>query len=102
MVDIAKSRFPDYNFHVWDLEEKFPENKTYDVIVCKLVLMFVDDLKNVAQEFKRLLNPNGVAIISVVHPIYWHTNYLLNHFKIETRPEFEVIDKGYTQKIKKS
>ena len=45
--------------------------------------------------FPSILNPSGVAIISVVHPIYWHTNYLQNNYKIESRPEFEVMDEGY-------
>lgn len=95
MVEIAKQRFPENNFYVWDLEEQFPEDKKYDVIICKLVLMFVEDLDNVASEFKKLLNEDGIAIISVVHPMYWHTNYLLNKHQIKLRSEFESMDSGY-------
>jgi len=101
MVEIAKKKFSKYKFFTWDLEDRFPENKKYDVIVCKLVLMFVDDIQNVAKEFKKILNPKGVAVISVVHPIYWHKNYLLNSYKIESRPEFEVMDEGYYSKGKR-
>jgi predicted TPR repeat methyltransferase len=95
MLEIARERFPNHLFYLWDLEEPFPENKKYDVIICKLVLMFVENLDNVANEFKTTLNPNGVAIISVVHPIYWYTNFLLNQHKIKFHPEFEVMDSGY-------
>lgn len=101
MIDIAKQRFPNRSFYVWDLEEEFPQDKKYDVLVCKLVLMFVEDLDNAAKEFKRILNPGGVAIISVIHPTYWLTNYLQNLYKIEERPEFEVLDKGYYSTGKK-
>lgn len=95
MVEIAKKRFPNNHFYVWDLEESFPENKKYDVIICKLVLMFVEDLDNVANEFKKILNSQGAAIVSVVHPVYWHTNFLLNQHKVKIHPEFEVMDSGY-------
>ncbi len=101
MVEIAKKRFSDYKFMVWDLEDKFPDDGKYDVIVCKLVLMFVENLDNVAKEFKKILNHKGVAVISVVHPVYWHTNYLLNKNSIKISTEFDVMDEGYYSSGKK-
>lgn len=101
MVDIAQKNFPQYSFKVWDLEEKYDSDKKFDVILCKLVLMFVEDLDNVAKEFYRLLNDDGFAVISVIHPLYWHHNYILDKFGIDPSPEFSTLDQGYYSKNKK-
>lgn len=101
MLKIAQARFPSYQFKIWDLETTFTGTEQYDVIVCKLVLMFVKDLNNVAVEFRRILKKNGSVIISVVHPLYWYHNYILNLHKIDTHQEFSVLTDGYYSTGKK-
>jgi len=65
MIQLAKN-------NLTDLEDKFPTfNTTFDLVIMKLVLMFVENLENVAQEVSKITRTGGCIIISVPHPTYW-------------------------------
>ena len=95
MIKICKETYPGLDFEVLDLESKFNINKTFDLVVCKLVLMFVEDLQNFATESFRVLQSGGFLIISVYHPAYMLTHYLQNKYGVKERPEFNILEKGY-------
>jgi len=73
-VAMTKERCPAAEVHRADLEspEKLarcvPESDAFDVVVCALVLDYVDDLAAVYREFHRVLKPDGVLVFSVGHP----------------------------------
>lgn len=100
MVNIAQKRFSKIRFFLLDLEDKFSviSDNSYDLIVCKLVLMFVKDIDNVAKETFRIINHGGYLIVSVPHPLYWTSKYLENKF-IKNRPEFAVMKNGYFSEV---
>lgn len=79
MLKMARSVCKHTSFLRIDLEKKFPVfDIKFDLITCKLVLMYVDNLENVASECSKILNKNGILVISVTHPMKWidKTNYL--------------------------
>lgn len=71
MLVIARQKNPDRVFFCWNLEERFPhdEAEQYDLLVAKLVFMFVKDLERVAGECARILAPRGSLVVSVIHPL---------------------------------
>lgn len=46
----------------------FAESASFDVVLCPLVLDYIEDLQPVFDEFLRVLKPDGVFIYSVGHP----------------------------------
>lgn len=101
MVQIAKAKYPNIEFDVQDLESRFDDKyiNHFNLIICKLVLMFVDDLENVARECYKVLTPDGSLIISVPNPVYWTVYYLQNKYGFKNRPEFEAMREGYFSEV---
>lgn len=96
MIEIAKRNFPQIEFALTDLDSEFPEYMIkYDIVVMKLVLMFVEDLDNVAIQVSKIVSKNGYVIISVPHPIYWTSYYLQDKYKVKERKNFRVLENGY-------
>lgn len=58
--------------HVADLSEPlhFIGDQTVDVIVCSLVLHYIENWSTTFSEFHRILKTNGICIISVHHPLF--------------------------------
>jgi len=72
LIRIAESKLPSHNleFRQGNLKElKFPDSK-FDVVLCNMVLIDVDDLDKVIGELARVLKPNGVLIASITHPCF--------------------------------
>jgi ubiquinone/menaquinone biosynthesis C-methylase UbiE len=64
-IEICKSRIPEGKFTVGDLEElPYPDN-TFDVIIATNSLQFTYNPANALSEFKRVMKPDGVAIIAI-------------------------------------
>ena len=99
MIAIAKQNHPNLEFFTLDLENKFNLKKHYDLIICKMVLMFVKNIKKVATECIGTLNKSGHLIVSVPHPFYWTSYYLQNKYKVKDCPEFAVMSKGYFSEV---
>ncbi|MCK9368699.1 class I SAM-dependent methyltransferase [Candidatus Dojkabacteria bacterium] len=73
IIKIAKKKAPKALFIQHDLDEPFPEfNKKFDLITAQLVLMYVNDLDNVALQCHKALKTGGSLIISVTHPLRWY------------------------------
>jgi SAM-dependent methyltransferase len=95
MIKIASETYPDIGFKVKDLEDKFAVRKKFDLITCKMLLMFIDNIDNLAKETYAVTERNGILIISVTHPVYQFTNYLQDKYNYKERPEFRVLEGGY-------
>ena len=79
MLKQAKKVCLNTTFLKVDLENKFPKfNTKFDLITCKLVLMYLTNIENLACETYKILNKNGALVVSVTHPMKWmdKTSYL--------------------------
>lgn len=77
MLKIAKKSCPDVKFILYDLEQSFPElNIKFDLIVCKLLLMYIKNIEIIAMESFKVLNPGGILVVSVTHPLKWVSEHL--------------------------
>jgi SAM-dependent methyltransferase len=100
MIEIAKSLYPNLNIFHWDMEQSFPfTDKKYDLIIVKLVLMFVSNLENVAAQLAKIMNDKGAVIVSVPHPTSWYERHLLNAAGVKKSPEFAVMTNGYFTEV---
>lgn len=58
---------------IFNLEKSFPKfNRKFDLIIAKLVLMYIKNLDNVAQQISRNLEKGGHFVLSVTHPLVWY------------------------------
>jgi SAM-dependent methyltransferase len=67
MLAHARSRVPDGEFHLCELDRLPLPDNSVDVIVCALALVHVPRLTPVLAEFARVLRPGGDLVISDVH-----------------------------------
>ena len=71
LVDVAKSKYPDLEFHVMDMEKlKFPP-KTFDYVYSSLVMHYVKDWTKSFNNIHTVLKPKGVFLFSTHHPLKW-------------------------------
>jgi ubiquinone/menaquinone biosynthesis C-methylase UbiE len=71
MIEKAREKVKAENvkFSVADLTQKWPcENRSYDLIVCNLVLEHIEDLSFIFSEALRVLQEQGRFIINELHP----------------------------------
>ncbi len=72
MLMQAKKVCKNTKFLQFDLEKEFPAlNTNFNLVTCKLVLMYLRDIENIAKESYKVLNKNGILVISVTHPMKW-------------------------------
>lgn len=84
MVEICKSKPTNITFEVLNLSKPFNlKSNQYDLVLSKMVLMFLDDLELLAKETYRVTKQNGLLIISCYHPFYWlvKDNRIEDYFK---------------------
>ncbi len=71
MIEKAKNKVQAGNvkFSVADLTQRWPcEDRSYDLIVCNLVLEHIQDLSFIFSEAFRVLEENGRFLINELHP----------------------------------
>lgn len=91
----AFTRFPSVNICEADLTKGLPyAGCSFDVIVCYNVLMDLPDVQLAASELARVIRPNGLVHIVIVHPLY---NLFVNDRKAEKESAIDRISK-YTEK----
>jgi len=69
MIELAKQHYENIDFFVWDGKTACPKQNTYDVVMSKLTLHFIEDLALLATNIRPVLNVGGSLLISVPHPI---------------------------------
>lgn len=88
-------------FKTFNLELPFPKfNHKFDLIVAKLVLMYIENIDNFASECQKIILKNGTLLISVTHPILWYTRYLENKFNIKEDKNYDKLKSGYFSEYK--
>src|SRR6266403_1626922 len=68
MIGLAKKNYQGIEFFVWDGTTAPPSSKSYDAIITKLTLHFIEDFEGLARNLALALNANGSLLISVPHP----------------------------------
>lgn len=72
LIKIANSKpfSPNLEFRQGNLKELECPDSEFDIALCNMVLMDVDDLDKVIGELARVLKPNGVLVASIIHPCF--------------------------------
>ena len=86
-LDKAVERCPNMNFIKADLSKIDFEDNTFDFITCTETLEHVDDYKDVLAEFKRILKPGGLLVITFPNEVLW----TISRFLLGRRP-IRVVD----------
>jgi SAM-dependent methyltransferase len=71
MIRLARRRLGSgVSLHLADLDKSldFLETETFDIVLCSLVLDYVEDWQGLFAEFNRMLKGFGVLVFSVGHP----------------------------------
>ncbi len=71
LVDLARDRLPaGADVRVHDLAQplRWIKDASFDLVVLALVLNYLDDRVAMLREFRRVLLPDGVVVISTTHP----------------------------------
>lgn len=73
LIRVAKNRYQGDNteFVVGDLEKlDFLNNGFFDVVICNMVLMDVENLSKVVGELSRVMKKYGILVASIIHPCF--------------------------------
>jgi 2-polyprenyl-3-methyl-5-hydroxy-6-metoxy-1,4-benzoquinol methylase len=81
-IEQAKKRCPFANIGLGDLFKTGYPEESFDVIICTEVLEHITDFKGVLEEFKRILKPGGILIITFPNEILW----TISRFFLGRRP----------------
>ncbi|MFC7026182.1 class I SAM-dependent methyltransferase [Promicromonospora thailandica] len=85
MLATARRRLgDDVPLHVADLAEPLPfADDAFDVVVCSLVLHYLEDWDAPLAEFRRVLRPGGRLVLSVNHPtVFAHLRPTEDYFAV--------------------
>jgi ubiquinone/menaquinone biosynthesis C-methylase UbiE len=94
MIEKAREKVQARNvkFSVADLSQKWPcEDRSYDLIVCNLVLEHIEDLSFIFSEAFRVLDENGKFLINELHPFRQYEGKkarFSNHEEVTEIPAF--------------
>jgi len=69
LIDIAKNRYPECEFHVMDMEQLDFPDASFDFAYSSLALHYVSDWDKVFGDVHRILKPESSFIFSCGHPI---------------------------------
>jgi GrpB-like predicted nucleotidyltransferase (UPF0157 family)/ubiquinone/menaquinone biosynthesis C-methylase UbiE len=102
MVDLARKKFgAQARFERADLAEPldFLGGDSVDVITASLVLHYLEDWEPTLAEFRRVLRPGGLVVLSVHHPEDWHWFDRPDYFRTElVTDEWEIA--GRLQQVR--
>lgn len=106
--DIAKEKNSKVSFIQNDIENLSSiENNSIDFVFSSTVLHYLKNLNVIMKEIYRILKPNGIGILSVIHPVYsaqypikhengefpkdeeWEVNYLNKNIRAYIQPWIE-------------
>lgn len=89
MIDLARDRLGDRATVLQhDLAEPLPfVDAAFDLVVCALVISYVDDRAAVFAEFARVLRPGGRVVVSTQHPTVDWLHHGGSYFAVEVVEE---------------
>ncbi len=94
----AKKLCKSVKFFYCDLEKDFPKFVTkFDTVICKLLLMYIKDLDNIASNSFNWLTDGVTLIISITHPIKWITQANYKGYLLETQISHPVAGIKHTE-----
>lgn len=101
MVKLVRSKFSEQvSAYVQDLSQGLPLQKsmTVDVIVCPLLLHYIEDLTTIFKDIQRVLRPGGYMVLSTHHPFAdFECSRSGNYFEKErVQQEWHTIGKPVT------
>lgn len=70
MLEVARAKVPDADLRAGALDALPVDDESVDLVVCSLALTHVPELRPVLREFRRVLRPGGVAVLSDIHPTF--------------------------------
>ncbi|NCS32191.1 methyltransferase domain-containing protein [bacterium] len=92
LTEIAQTRYPEIFFDIGDLTNDLPyQTNTFDLVFSKMVLMDIPSIENTVAEFYRVLKPQGVCVISILHPFYPLYYMFKNKWTSEPTGKFENV-----------
>jgi SAM-dependent methyltransferase len=70
MIELCRQRVPSGEFHVHDLADRLDwlPDDSVDLVLFALALEYVDDRTSVLRELRRVLRPDGMLVLSRLHP----------------------------------
>ena len=89
MVELAKRKLGSMtDIRQADLSKplNFLDSLSFDIVVCPLVLEYIEDWHSIFAEFYRVLRPQGHIVFSVTHPFFDY-----NYFKSSNYFETELV-----------
>jgi ubiquinone/menaquinone biosynthesis C-methylase UbiE len=102
-IDRALAHFPTNNYVLGNLENKLPFYKnSFDHGISRFVLMYIDNISQLANETSRVIKPKGVLSITIIHPFYPYLQQLLGfEHSFSGLEHYEETVKGYKKFGKK-
>ncbi|OIN56578.1 class I SAM-dependent methyltransferase [Arsenicibacter rosenii] len=100
MIKLAQERNPARgSFFVHNLATPFTmfADASFDIVLCALALHYLPDWTLTIQEFRRVLRPGGILVISIEHPFFEY-NYFNSsaYFDVE---HVRCVWKGFGQPV---
>lgn len=81
VIENDRKQYDDIKFSSFDIGEEIFHSDRYDIITCCEVLEHVANAETVLRNLKKMLKPNGVAILTIpggnIHPI----DKLVGHYR---------------------
>jgi ubiquinone/menaquinone biosynthesis C-methylase UbiE len=84
MINEAKSKFPELNFLVGDMNNLDFEPETFDLVYSSLVFHYAEDLEKLFRGINNILKREGKLLFSTSHPIF------------DSIERFETNDRSFT------
>lgn len=71
MIAAAREKVvhPDFRFELGQVEDLTIEDEQYELVISRLVFHYVADLTTIFQKIFKALQPNGIFVFSVEHPV---------------------------------
>ncbi len=76
-LDKARQRCPKAKYLLTDLSKIDLPDNYFNIIVCTETIEHIDDYQGVLKEFKRLLKPGGILIMTFPNEFWWTVSRLL-------------------------
>tara|TARA_Y100000310_G_scaffold6386_1_gene7210 strand:- start:1474 stop:2151 length:678 start_codon:yes stop_codon:yes gene_type:complete len=103
MLKVAKHRVKKAEFKQTDITKKLPfPDKTFDKIVCSLVISHIQNISPVLKEMKRVLKDDGFIVLTTLHPDidFWgfesvKFRFPLSKYECSISHKFSVFEKTF-------